>query len=57
MEQEQTPDFERAELELLKIALKRTYKERFLVMTKLMKRTHMLKNASITHKALPAQKK
>lgn len=46
-------DFEKAELELLKIALKRTYKERFLVMTKLMKRARMLKNASITHKSLP----
>jgi hypothetical protein len=50
-------DFEKAELELLKNALKRTYKERFLVMTRLMRRARMLKSASITHKSLPHQNK
>lgn len=42
--------FEKAENDLLLAALKRTYKERFLVMTTLMKRSVMFKNAKITYK-------
>ncbi len=42
--------FEKAENDLLRAALKRTYKERFLVMTTLMKRSVMFKNAKITYK-------
>ncbi|WP_114792398.1 hypothetical protein U0035_17025 [Niabella yanshanensis] len=41
--------FEKAENDLLRAALKRTYKERFLVMTTLMKRSVMFKNAKITY--------
>lgn len=44
------PDFfyKKAETDRLKEALKRTYKERFLVMTRLMKMGSMLSNARIT---------
>ena len=42
--------FEKAEDDLLRAALRRNYKERFLVMTNLMKRSIMFKNAKITHK-------
>ncbi|GAB3425305.1 hypothetical protein [Niabella aquatica] len=42
--------FEKAEDDLLRAALKRSYKERFLVMTTLMKRSIMFKNAKITYK-------
>ena len=45
-------DYEKAELDLLRDALKRTYEKRFLIMTKLMKRSIMLKNAKITHQPL-----
>ncbi|WP_143305225.1 hypothetical protein [Chitinophaga vietnamensis] len=51
------PDFDKAELDLLKNALKRSYEERFLVMTRLMKAGRMFKSAKITHKALPTHKK
>ncbi len=44
------PDYEKAELDLLRSALKRSYTERFLVMTSLMKRSLMLKNAKVSHK-------
>jgi hypothetical protein len=47
---EKTPDFQKAELDLLRAALKRSYTERFLVMTTLMKRSLMLKKAKISHK-------
>ena len=42
-------DYERAELDLLRAALKRSYTERFLVMTKLMKRNEIFKKAKIIH--------
>jgi hypothetical protein len=44
------PDFfyKKAETDRLKEALKRTYKERFLVMTSLMKMGNMLSKARIT---------
>lgn len=42
--------YEKAEMDLLRDALKRTHKERFLMMTRLMKMNIMLKNAKITHK-------
>ncbi|RPD48214.1 hypothetical protein [Paracnuella aquatica] len=52
--QEPQPDFQKAELDLLRTALKRSYTERFLVMTTLMKRSLMLKNATVFHQ--PAKK-
>ncbi|HMR84359.1 MAG TPA: hypothetical protein PKE30_14550 [Niabella sp.] len=42
--------FQKAEDDLLRAALKRSDKERFLVMTTLMKRSIMFKNAKITYK-------
>ncbi|MHB1179323.1 MAG: hypothetical protein ACYCZO_13440 [Daejeonella sp.] len=52
--QEPSADYEKAETDLLKAALKRSYTERFHVMTKLMKMNLMLRQASIKHKSLPA---
>ena len=43
--------YKKAETDRLKEALKRTYKERFLVMTRLMKMGNMLSNARITKQA------
>lgn len=43
-------DFEKAETDLLRAALKRSYSERFDMMTSLMKMGMMLKRAKITHK-------
>lgn len=40
-------DYEKAELDLLRAALKRTHTERFLVMTRLMKMNEMFKKAKI----------
>lgn len=48
------PDFEKAELDLLREGLKRSHEERFKIMTLLMKRNIMLRNAKITHKPLAA---
>jgi hypothetical protein len=42
--------FEQAEIELLKQALKRTYKERFLMCTQLYKIQQTMNKAVITHK-------
>lgn len=42
--------YEKIALEQLKNALKRSYEERFLIMTSLMKMNIMFKNAKITHK-------
>ena len=40
-------DYEKAEMDQLYAALKRNYTERFLVMTKLMKRNEMFRKAKI----------
>ncbi|KHJ37800.1 hypothetical protein PBAC_19600 [Pedobacter glucosidilyticus] len=44
-----TVDFEKAELDLLRNALKKSYTERFFIMTSLMKLDSMFRNAKITH--------
>lgn len=46
--EEADANYEKAETDLLKAALKRTPAERYFMMTKLMKRGIMLKNARIT---------
>lgn len=45
---EPTPDYEKAELDLLRDGLKRTYTERFHKMMQLIRRSIMFKNAKIT---------
>ena len=47
---EHHPDYEKAELDQLREALKRTHKERFLVATNLYKIQQTLCRAVITHK-------
>ncbi|MFC5282763.1 hypothetical protein [Pedobacter alpinus] len=47
--EELTADYEKAEMDLLRNALKMSYTERFFVMTRLMKMDIMLRNAKITH--------
>lgn len=47
---EPQPDYERAETELLREGLKRSFKERFLMATTLYKVQQTLKKAVITHK-------
>ena len=49
---EPAADYEKAELDLLKTALKRSYTERFHAMTKLMKMNLMFRQAVIRHKPL-----
>jgi hypothetical protein len=49
--QEPQADYEKLEMDQLREALKRSFTERFLVMTRLMKREFMFKNAKITRKA------
>ena len=49
--------YEKAEMDLLRDALKRTHEQRFFMMTRLMKLSIMLKNAKITYKSFPADKK
>lgn len=44
------PDFEKAEMELLRENLRRSYKERFLMATRLYKIQQTMKKAVITHK-------
>lgn len=44
------PDYEKAEMDQLKDALKRTHKERFLIATSLYKIQQTLNKAVITHK-------
>lgn len=46
----QSPDFEKAEMDLLRINLRRSYKERFLMTTRLYKIQQTMKKAVITHK-------
>lgn len=50
--QEPQPDYEKAEMDLLRDALKRSYTERFQMMTLLMKRSMMFKKAKIAHKPI-----
>jgi hypothetical protein len=45
-----TPDFEKAEQDSLKENLRRSYKERFLMATRLYKIQQTMKKAVITHK-------
>ncbi len=54
--QEPMPDYEKAELDLLQEGLNRSYTERFLMMTNLMKRNIMLNKAIIKHKPFPGTK-
>ncbi len=55
-EEDRNAYFEKAEMDQLRAALKRTYAERFLMMTKLMKRDIMFRRAKITHQPLSATK-
>ena len=55
--EEPTADYEKAEMDLLRNALKMSYTERFFVMTRLMKMDIMLRNAKITHKTFVEPKK
>jgi len=45
----QETNYEKAEIDQLKEALMRSYKERFLMMTTLMKMNDMFRRAKITH--------
>jgi len=45
-----TPDFEKGELDLLRESLRRSYKERFLMATRLYKIQQTMKKAVITHR-------
>jgi len=47
---QQMPDFEKAEMDLLRKNLRRSYKERFLMATRLYKIQQTMKKAVITHK-------
>ncbi|HTN21941.1 MAG TPA: hypothetical protein VL125_15775 [Pelobium sp.] len=46
-------DYEKAEMDLLRNAMKHSYTERFLMMTTLMKMDKMLRQAKVTHKPFP----
>jgi len=48
--EELQPDFEKAETDLLRTAIKRTDTERFQIMTNLMKMCLLFRKAKITHK-------
>ncbi len=50
---EHQPDCEKTEMDQLRDALKRTYKERFLVATRLYKIQQTLNKATITHQPSP----
>jgi hypothetical protein len=47
--EEPVADYEKAELDQLKLALTRSYTERFFIMTRLMKMDIMLRNSTVTH--------
>lgn len=48
-------DYEKAELDLLRTALNRTYEERFHMMANLMKMSLMFRKAQVKHKMLPSE--
>lgn len=48
---EPQPDYDKAEMDLLREALKKSYTERFKTMTTLMKMNIMFRRAKITHKS------
>lgn len=56
-EENKEHDYEKAEMDLLRASLKQTHEERFRTMTKLMRRSIMLKNAKVVHKPLSATNK
>lgn len=47
---EPSADYQKAEDDSLRLALTRSYTERFFIMTRLMKMDMMFRNAKITHK-------
>lgn len=49
-EEQSNADFEKAEMDLLREALKRSYKERFLIATRLYKIQQTMQKAVISHK-------
>lgn len=51
---ERADDYQKAEDDLLRIALKRSHTERFHVMANLMKMSLMLRQASVKHKSDPS---
>ena len=53
---EQEPDYEKAEMDLLRDGLRRTHKERFLFLSMLIKVQATMQRATITHKAYPKHK-
>ncbi|MBU0696825.1 MAG: hypothetical protein KKE39_09940 [Bacteroidetes bacterium] len=55
--QESAADYEKAETDLLRNALKHSYTERFLMMTTLMKMDKMFRSAKITHQPAPKSDK
>ncbi len=57
VQQHKEPDYEKAELDLLRDALQKTHEERFKIMTRLMKRSIMFRNAKIVHQPLSATEK
>ena len=52
---EPKPDYEKAEMDLLRDGLKRSYTERFKMMTTLMKIGFMIKRGKLTHKDIPSK--
>lgn len=54
--QEPQPDFEKLEMDQLRTALKRSYAERFKMMTSLMKMNRMFSRAKVIHKPFPPAK-
>ena len=54
--EEPQPDYEKLEMDQLRSALKRSYAERFKMMTTLMKMNRMFSRAKVTHKQFPPAK-
>jgi hypothetical protein len=55
-EEDRNAYFEKAEMDQLRAALKRTHAERFIMMTELMKMNLMFRKAKITRQPLSATK-